>query len=188
MKIAFGGTFNPVHFGHLISARAVGEALGADIVLVPCNRQPHKGDSAEMASAADRLEMCRLAVQGVPGFEVDDCEIKRGGASFTIETVRELKAAGWGEVHWLIGMDQVKTLSSWRESEALLREAKLVVMSRAGCEGNWAGTMVTVPEMEISATEIRRRVGAGLPIDFLTPPAVVEFIRRRKLWQGGGRA
>src|SRR5579862_2921440 len=75
-KICFGGTFNPMYFGHLISARAVGEALGADIVLIPCNQPPHKSDSAELASAQDRLEMCRIAVAGLERFEVDDCEIR----------------------------------------------------------------------------------------------------------------
>jgi len=104
-RICLGGTFNPIHYGHLITARAAAEAIGATVVLIPCFQPPHKPDTADLAPADDRMEMCRLAVSGIDGFEVDDIEIRRGGISYTIDTVRQLKLRGWPQVHWLIGMD-----------------------------------------------------------------------------------
>ncbi|HTW95490.1 MAG TPA: nicotinate (nicotinamide) nucleotide adenylyltransferase [Tepidisphaeraceae bacterium] len=182
IKICLGGTFNPIHYGHLICARTAAEAIGANIVLVPCSLPPHKPDAADLASAEDRLQMCRLAIQGVDGFEIDDLEIRRGGISYTIDTVRELKSRGWPHVHWLIGTDQAATLPTWHRSQELLSEVQFVVMTRTGNNPAWQGA-VRVPDIDISATQIRRRVAAGLPIDFLTPPAVVDFIRRRGLWK-----
>jgi nicotinate-nucleotide adenylyltransferase len=195
-KLCLGGSFNPIHLGHLICARAAAEAVGATgVVLIPSAIPPHKQGDPNLASAEDRLKMCRLAIEGVEGFEVDDREIRCGGASYTIATVRELKSEGWQKVAWLIGSDMLATLPTWREPAELLAEAHFVIMARPGSEMDWntlpkelaalEKQVVTVPQIDISATEIRRRIKVGQAIDFLTPPAVVDYIRAGKLYVGG---
>lgn len=194
-RLCFGGSFNPVHHGHLICARAIAEAAGFDrVVLIPSARPPHKPEAYELASGEDRLEMCRLAASVEPEvFEVSDIEIGRGGASYTIETVRALKRAGWGEVHWLIGADMLMDLPQWREPEALLREVEFVVMGRPGWVMDWSRLpaeyraleerVYSAPLIDISATEVRARVKRGESIHFLTPSMVVEFVARRGLYR-----
>src|SRR5205807_1174361 len=178
------------HHAHLICARAVAEARGFEkVVLVPAYQPPHKELTAEIASAEDRLAMCRLAAAGSELFEVDDIELQRGGPSFTIDTVRELKRRGWPEVHWLIGADMVQILPQWHEPAALLAEARLVVMARPGWSIDWdklppayrelRHEVVTVPPIEMSATEIRSRVRRGLGIEYLTPEGVVGYVREK---------
>ena len=193
-KICLGGTFNPIHLGHLLCARAAAEAAGADgVVLFPAGSPAHKPNDPDLASAQDRLEMCRLAVAGIPGFSVDDREVRRPGPTFTIHTVRELKAEGWNPVTWLIGGDMLNILPSWHQADALLSEARFLIMVRPGAELAWPSlppayqalrqNVVRVPRIEISATEIRSRVQAGLPIDFLTMPAVCRYIADHRLYQ-----
>jgi nicotinate-nucleotide adenylyltransferase len=159
---------------------------------MPTAQPPHKSPVG-IASAADRLEMCRLAVAGNQRFEVDDREIVRGGASYTIDTVRQLRQSGWESVHWLIGADMVNILPTWRLAHDLLPEVHFVIMARPGWNFDFhilppeflvlQNNVVEVPQIDISATEIRRRVGAGLAIDFLTPPAVVSHIDQKKLYR-----
>jgi nicotinate-nucleotide adenylyltransferase len=192
-RICLGGSFNPIHHGHLLCARAAAEVVEAQtVVLVPTGQPPHKQGQLDLASAADRLQMCRLAIEGVAGFEVDDLEVRRNGPSYTLETVRELKRSGWDEVSWLIGADMLQLLPSWHEPAALLAETKFIIMARPGWTINFKamgkgmeslhGQVVQVPQLHISATDIRRRVRAGLPIDFLTPAPVCRYIQQRKLY------
>lgn len=193
-KLCLGGAFNPIHHGHLLTARAVAESLGFQtVVLIPSHLSPQKASDAFMASAADRLEMCRLAIGGSPGWEIDDCEIKRPPPSHTIDTVRHLQSQGWGQVPWLIGSDQVMSLPSWHSPHELLRQAHFVIVARPGWTLDWnllppeyaalADRVVSAPAIDISATEIRRRVAIGLTIDFLTPPAVCRYITERGLYR-----
>ncbi|HEY1923372.1 MAG TPA: nicotinate-nicotinamide nucleotide adenylyltransferase, partial [Tepidisphaeraceae bacterium] len=117
-KLCFGGTFNPIHHGHLLCARAAAEASGvAGVVLFPAGTPPHKPGESDLAAARDRLEMCRLAIDGVAGFQIDEREYNRSGPSFTIDTARELRRDGWDEVTWLIGSDMLNFLPSWHEPE-----------------------------------------------------------------------
>jgi len=221
-KLCFGGAFNPIHHGHLISARAAAEALGIrSVVLLPYHESPHKKlhpnapkempDSSGAQSLAEhRLTMCRLAVAGFDkltaggfknptaggfgGFEVDDRELRRPGPTYTIDTVRELKQAGWQRVPWLLGADQVVKLHTWHQPQQLLHEAWLVVLERPGIELDWlklppefrvlAERVVPAPAIDISSTDIRRRVARGDSIDFLTPPAVCEYISEHGLYRG----
>lgn len=192
--LCFGGSFNPVHHGHLICARAAAEAIGLNrVLLIPSRQPPHKIVGTDLAAAEDRLAMCRLAVAGDPFFEVSDVELKRDGPSYTIDTVRQLKAVGWQEVHWLIGADMARILPQWHEPLPLLREAKLVLMARPGWSFDWdtlpteyrslRANVVTTPMLEISATAIRQRVRAGLPITYLSPEPVVRYIGDRGLYK-----
>ena len=193
--ICLGGSFNPIHFGHLDCAQAAAKALGADlVVLIPSGLPPHKQTEGTLAPANDRLEMCRRAIATKAGFAVDDCEIHRPGPSYTILTVRRFKQRGIDEVIWLIGADMVAGLPNWHEATALMAESRLVVMSRPGYVIDWARlpaefaalrhSTVAVPPIDISASDIRRRVRSRLPIDGLTPPAVCQYIRERKLYGG----
>jgi nicotinate-nucleotide adenylyltransferase len=192
-KLCLGGSFNPIHHAHLICARAAAEAVGASAVtLVPTAVPPHK-QGIEMASAEHRLAMCQAGIKGAQGFETDDREIRRGGPSYTIDTVRQMKAQGSARVGWIIGSDMLNYLPKWRDAGALLDEVEFVVMARPGVAFDWTSLpadfqklkehIVTVPQVEISSTDIRQRLAKSLPIDFLTPPAVCRYIAEHELYR-----
>jgi len=189
-KLCLGGAFNPIHHAHLLCARAAAEALGhKTVVLIPTGNPYGKGSQSAMAPAGDRLAMCRLAVSGVEGFEVDDRETRRVGPTYTLDTVRQLKSEGWEKVPWLIGADQAMKLPTWHEPLELLKEAYLIVMNRPGWDVSklpftvLAERLVQVPTLDISSTDIRARVAAGRGIEFLTPPAVCRFIADHGLYK-----
>lgn len=191
--LCFGGSFNPIHHGHLICARAAAEAAGfRKIVLIPSAIPPHKQAGREMAAKADRLAMSRLAVAESPLFETSEIELHREGPSYTIDTARAL-APSYGKVHWLIGGDMLMYLPHWHEAERLIEEVDFVVMARPGWTMDWEilpipfrrlkANVVATPLVDIRASEIRRRVAAGLPIDYFTPAPVVEYIRDKGLYR-----
>ena len=194
----FGGSFNPIHHGHLRCAQAVADQAGYDrVVLIPSARPPHKPDNPELAAPADRLAMCQLATDErgatLPAFSVSDIETRRGGPSYTVDTVRELNALGETDVHWLIGADMLLSLPTWHRPLDLLREARFVVMARPGWTIDWNALppefrhlkdhLVPVPALGISGTEIRRRVRQNLPIEDLVPRSVARYIESRRLYR-----
>jgi nicotinate-nucleotide adenylyltransferase len=193
--LCLGGSFNPIHHGHLICARAVMEHAGYErVMLIPSAQPPHKSAHANLAPAQERLRMCQLVVQSSATFVVDEIELKRTGPSYTIDTARELKASrGWSEVHWLIGADMLNYLPQWHRADALLREVHFVVMARPGFDFDWQGLpagfqhlrerVIEAPRIDISSTQIRDRVRAGMSIDFLTPAPVVDHIQERHLYE-----
>ncbi len=194
LTLNFGGSFNPIHNGHLIVARAIAEQAGyAHVRLIPANESPLKRQERHMASAADRLAMCREAVDGDPFFEVSACDIERPPPSFTIDTVRHLRRQGEREVHWLIGADSVLSLPKWHEWAALMTEVQWVVAARPGYEPDWdrlpaelaalKDRRVVAPLVQISATDIRLRQQAGLSIRYLVPPAVERYIIANGLYR-----
>ncbi len=198
--LLFGGTFDPVHHGHLITAQAARELLGAaDVLFVPASRSPHKAQ-ARPASGADRLEMLRLAIAGVPRFGVSHVEVERGGASYTIDTLHALKATYPGKNFTLLmGADQLPKLYTWRNVRQIVRLAELAILARRGgteavfsqLREQWTDAeirrfrdaLLETPGVDISATDIRRRVREGLSIDFLTPPKVVDYIKLHGLYE-----
>ncbi len=198
--LCLGGSFNPIHHGHLICARAVAEIGGfGRVLLIPSAKPPHKPDTSGLADAAHRLQMCRLAIETngtgqQVQFEVSDIEITRANQpSYTIDTVRQLKSHGWQRVHWLIGADMVNSLPTWHETAALLREVDFVVMARGGVPIDWNALpaefsflqkhVVPAPLLDISSSMIRQRLKTGLDISYLTPPAVVDYIRSLNLYR-----
>jgi nicotinate-nucleotide adenylyltransferase len=193
--LCLGGSFNPIHHGHLICARAVMEHAGYErVMLIPSAQPPHKSAHANLAPAQERLRMCQLVVQSSATFVVDEIELKRTGPSYTIDTARELKASrGWSEVHWLIGADMLNYLPQWHRADELLREVHFVVMARPGFDFDWQGLpagfqhlrerVVEAPRIDISSTQIRDRVRAGMSIDFLTPAPVIDHIQERHLYE-----
>jgi nicotinate-nucleotide adenylyltransferase len=192
--LCFGGSFNPIHNAHLECCRIIANSKNMGrILLIPTAESPHKPGHRDMASATDRLTMCRIAVSGESLFEVSDIEFGRSGPSYTIDTVRDLRRMGHGAVSWLIGADMLMMLPKWHKARELIAEARILVMRRPGVEIRWTelppafrsleANVVDAPLIDISATDIRNRVKAGLPIAHLTPPAVARYISDHKLYR-----
>lgn len=184
----FGGSFNPVHAGHLLVARSAREELGLDrIVFVPARESPFKHGHT-LAPGLQRLQMLRLALAGCSWGEVDGLELSREGPSYTVETLRCYARQFPGSVlFYVIGADHVRLLAQWRDAAELARLAQFVVLPRPGQPAGAppAGFRVHVLRgcpVDISASEIRERVRAQLPIDWLVPPAVADAIRNNGLY------
>ncbi len=197
----FGGSYDPVHAGHVAAAEEAAERLGLDrVILVPAGVSPHK-PSGTRARAEDRLAMTRLAVEGRARLAVSDVEVRRAGVSYTVDTVREL---GFGlaaetELFLLLGTDALRELPAWREVDGIFRHAAPVVLERPGEPGvDWEelaraltadlsrrlreGLVRLSRGVDVSSTEIRRRFAAGESVAGLVPPAVETYIRERGLY------
>lgn len=179
----FGGSFDPIHIGHLILAREAREELGLDrVIFIPAALSPHKLHRTP-APAGVRLAMVRAAVEGEDGFEVEDCELAREGPSFTIDTVRRLRERNPGDVFsYFIGDDNLAQLSTWKEIDELKRMVQFVVLSRGGPGGPGGFPTVGRP-VAVSSTEVRKRVAQGRSIRYLLPPPACELIYRNGLYR-----
>jgi nicotinate-nucleotide adenylyltransferase len=184
----FGGSFDPVHLGHLLVAQAAREELGLDrLFFIPAAQSPFKPDSRP-TSGADRLRLLRLALAGKAWCEVDDQELRRGGVSYTIDTVQDYaQRFGGARIFYLVGADHVAKLAAWREAEELARLAEFVVVPRPGEAAlkfpkPFRGHILKGFPLAVSSSQIRSRVRAGQPVDHLMPPAVVEAIRAAGLY------
>jgi nicotinate-nucleotide adenylyltransferase len=196
-----GGTFNPPHMGHLVMAQEALDQLDLDrVVFMPVAVPPHK-EAREDPGAAARLELCRLAVAHDERFEVSTLEIERGGASFTVDTLRELHdVEPEHDLTFIVGGDMAQSLPAWREPEAILRLARLAVAEREGVRrediARWLeplhdGDRVVffdMPRIDVSSSTIRRRVAEGRPVRYLVPDAVAAAIAEHGLYrQPAGR-
>lgn len=193
----FGGSFDPIHQGHIDMALRLAESLDLDgVVLMPTFVPPHK-IREQMASAEHRLEMCRLAAQEYPKLQVSDLELTRGGASFTVDTLTALHeqypASAW---YLITGADMFVTLRTWYRFEDIARMAVLCTVPREGVDGPQLEAYATElrdmgvqcyvdsqPVMTVSSTEIRDRILSGKPLDGLVPSAVADYIAENKLYQ-----
>lgn len=209
LQVLYGGTFDPVHEGHLAIARSAHDALSATVHLMPAADPPHR--AAPGASAADRVAMLRLALQDEPGLALDLRELGREGRSWTVDTLRELRRETDGKrpVALLVGADSFAGLPAWKEWEALFDLAHFVVASREGAplagdlpaplEAALAGRVATSPQAlrrcaagqvwflrqplhPHSASDIRARIGTGRPWRHLLPAAVAAYIRDHGLY------
>ena len=176
----FGGSFDPIHHGHLLVAQAVVEALGLEeIRFVPARAQPFK-IGRHAASPETRARMVGLAIAGEPRFALERIELERAGPSYTVDTVRALRQREPGrDFAVLVGADAARELQQWHEVDALARLASFVILTRPGATIPmlpWAVRTVEVPAIDISATEIRRRVAAGRSIRYWVPAPVAECI------------
>jgi nicotinate-nucleotide adenylyltransferase len=189
MKLGlFGGSFNPVHLGHLLVAQAAIEELGLErLFFIPAAQSPFKPDS-QPAPASVRLQLLRLALAGRMNCEIDDQEIRRGGVSYTVDTLRDYAEKFPGaELFYLIGADNVAQLNEWREANELAKLAEFVAIPRPGeiaadFPAPFRGRILKGFPLEISSSQIRARVKAGLPIEPLVPPFVAEAIRNNRLY------
>jgi len=196
----YGGSFDPIHHGHLIVARSVVEQLELDrVYLLPSSQPPHKKSTA-LAGAADRAAMVKLAVGGEPLFACSDFDLTREGPSYTIDTIAHFreKLGPQAELFWLIGGDWLGDLPTWHRAEELVDACTIVTAVRPGWSGfdrkslmeRWgdaraakleAGILQT-PLIDISSTDIRRRVQAGRSIRYLVPETVAQYIEAQGLY------
>ena len=198
MKIGvMGGTFDPVHWGHLMVAEEVRSRLGlTEVLLVPAG-QPWMKLDRNLSAAAHRLQMVRLAIADRPYFRLTTMEIERVGPSYTIDTITELKAQlePGEELFFILGWDSLAQLPQWRQPRQLVKLCRLVAVPRPGYPPSDLDSLSAVipglsrrviildkPEIDISATEIRKRVAQGLSIDHLVPGPVAEYIRKHQLY------
>jgi nicotinate-nucleotide adenylyltransferase len=179
----FGGTFDPIHCGHLILARDAIEQLKLDSVLfIPAALSPHKL-GARPVSAEVRLEMLRAAIEGEPRFCLDELELNRPAPSYTVETIEALKQREPGsEFVYLIGEDNVAQLPTWHRFAELSQMVQFAVLDRTGARTEHPYPTVR-RHIDISATNIRNRVARGQSIRYLVPPAVEDLIRERQLYR-----
>jgi nicotinate-nucleotide adenylyltransferase len=185
MKLAlYGGTFDPIHHGHLILAREALEKLGLDrVVFIPAAQSPFKPTQIS-ASPEIRVTMVRAAIEGEEAFELDDSEIRRGGTSYTIDTVEAARKRWPGaELWWLIGEDHLVQLPAWHRYEELIKLVRFAVFSRNG-NGEFGHDFPRLTrQVDISATEIRTRVARGDSIRYLVPESVRALIDKHSLYR-----
>jgi nicotinate-nucleotide adenylyltransferase len=196
--LLYGGTFDPVHYGHLIPCRAAREILRADLVLfIPARISPHKQDHTPSASAAQRVRMLELALEGHSDFALDPRELTRPcpPPSYTIDTIAELQRdRPRDRFTLLIGEDQLPKLHTWHRIAELLALVPIAIMPRQSDAGGMSivrqnlGTLadrlatLPTPRIDISATDIRQRVAGGQSVSFLVPPAVAAFVAAERLY------
>ena len=185
----FGGTFDPIHHGHLITAQSVREIRNLDkIIFIPSFISPHKSDVISV-SPEHRLKMLQLAVEGVDFFEVSDYEINREGISYTIDTLKEFKKK-YDELEFIIGYDNIFKFHSWKEPDQIMSLTKVLVLERKSSKPHpfddkyvEQAIFVETRGIEISATDIRKRVKQGMPIHYLVPEKVKKYIYSFNLYK-----
>lgn len=190
MKIGLlGGTFNPIHMGHLILAEECWYKLGLDkVVFIPAFIPPHK-DVEGGVSPADRLNMVRLALEGEKRFEISTYELDKGGTSYTVETLTHFRGVYGGTAHlfFITGADSAESLSMWKDPDEILSLATFVIATRPGwgkdSPYNDRVTRLEMPEIEISSSMIRQRIKLREPIDYLVPSRVLDYIRNKGLYR-----
>jgi nicotinate-nucleotide adenylyltransferase len=186
----FGGTFDPPHIGHLVVAADVRHALDLDVVLLVVANDPwQKRGSRDITPAAERLALVEAAVGDAPGLEASDVELRRGGTSYTADTLAELAAAHPGAALFLVlGSDAAAGLPTWERAEEVRAACRVVVVTRPGSEEGapppgWDWERVETPRLEVSSTDLRARFADGRPLDHLLPPAVIACAEARGLYR-----
>lgn len=181
-----GGTFDPVHVGHLMDASAARHQLGLDRVLVVPARDPWQKHGSVIAPAEARFEMLVAALDGAVGLEASRIELDRDGPTYTIDTVEHLCAPG-RELVLVMGSDVAASLDSWHRVEELRELVTLAIVDRDGATlavpDGWRVVRIAVPRMQLSSTDLRRRVAAGEPIDFLVPMQAVRVLHAYGLYE-----
>jgi nicotinate-nucleotide adenylyltransferase len=189
-----GGTFDPVHVGHLVAAVNARHDLALDrVLLVVANEPWQKSGSRPVTPAAERLALVEAAVGDVEGVEASALEIERGGVSYTADTVAELgRIAPGSELFLVIGEDVAATLGTWERVEEVRERVTLAIVSRPGPferrvtpPAGWRTASVEIPALEISSTDLRNRAATGRPLDYLVPEVAIQRIRERALYAVG---
>lgn len=184
----FGGTFDPPHVGHLVTAIDVRDALDLDVVLMVVANEPwQKVGSRAISSASTRVEMVRAAVGSEPGIEVSDVEVRRGGPSYTIDTIEALQAEQPdAELVVIVGSDAAAGLHTWERAEDVARSCRIVVVERPGAStevpDGFVVEHVHVPRLDVSSTDLRDRVRDGRSLRYLVPDPVISMIERDGLY------
>jgi nicotinate-nucleotide adenylyltransferase len=185
-----GGTFDPVHIGHLVAAVCARHELGLDeVLLVVANEPWQKIEERAVTPAADRFEVVASAVQDIEGLQASRLEIDRGGPSYTADTVAQLRAEVGGEIFLVVGGDLVGELDTWERANEVREQTTLVIVERGGVRRapdpkGWAVVHVAMPAIDLSSSELRARFTDGRPVDFLVPAPAIRTIRRLGLYAG----
>ena len=192
-----GGTFDPPHNGHLLIAQQALTQLKLDQVLFAPTRQPPHKDVHAITPVEHRVEMVRLAIAGYPGFALSRVDVDRQGPTFTLDTMRLLRGqlGKSAELYFIMGMDSLANILTWRDPAKLIQICNLAVFARPGFQAdlrdlekaipNLAASIVFLPTtaVKIAASDLQRRISAGLPITELIPTPVVKYIHEHKLYQ-----
>jgi nicotinate-nucleotide adenylyltransferase len=184
-----GGTFDPVHVGHVVAAVETRAALALDRVLMVVAGDPWQKRDRVVASASDRLALVEAAVAEIEGVEVSAVEVEREGPSVTADTLEALTQPG-RELFLVLGTDVVANMPTWRRLEDTRHLATLAIVERGGVRGvsppgnGWRVEHVVIPQLDIASTDLRDRLASGRPVDGLVPPAAVRVIRERGLYTG----
>jgi nicotinate-nucleotide adenylyltransferase len=185
-----GGTFDPVHHGHLVAASEVQAQFDLDEVIFVPTGQPWQKTNRKVSEAEDRYLMTVIATASNPRFSVSRVDIERSGITYTIDTLRDLRVAHPGaELFFITGADALEQILSWREAEELFSLAHFVGVTRPGYRLDDAHlptgsvSLIDVPAMAISSTACRERVASGLPVWYLVPDGVVQYITKRDLYR-----
>ncbi|MBH30914.1 MAG: nicotinic acid mononucleotide adenylyltransferase [Candidatus Marinimicrobia bacterium] len=192
MKLClFGGTFDPPHVGHLVIAETIQESERFDkVVFVPASNPPHKEE--DISPIDSRLEMLRLALVGNDHFDVSDIEIERGGVSYTVETIKEAKerfGIDAEDLYFLIGSDALIDFHRWKQHESILDECRVIVVQRPGFLTSRIDPNIlsrirfsNIPQIQVSSSQIRRRIRSDLTIRYLVPNPVMKYIQEQGLY------
>lgn len=194
----FGGSFNPIHIGHLILAEFIREEFKLDkILFIPASNPPHK-DASDLESGQHRYNMVKLAVTNNPFFDISDIELKRKGISYTFETLKEISREYPGEeLYFICGSDSIIQFHTWREIGKIFELSNIIVAKRPNVSNEELDNMITgfrekykariacsaAPHIEISSSEIRNRIKKGLSIRYMVTSTVAEYIRANNLYQ-----
>lgn len=180
-----GGTFDPIHMGHLLIADGVRTFLKLDEVLfIPCFLPPHKS-AKNLASAKHRVKMVELAIKDYPYFKISTIEIERGGKSYTIDTLKELHKLykGKAKFYFIIGSDNLGDLKNWKSIDELKNLCQFVAVARSGYKKRYPGVKIlNLPTLPISSTDIRLLIRNGKPIEYLVPSKVKRYIYKNRLY------
>ncbi|MBV9309674.1 MAG: nicotinate (nicotinamide) nucleotide adenylyltransferase [Solirubrobacterales bacterium] len=181
-----GGTFNPPHLGHLVCAQEAYVQLGLDrLMVIPARRPPHK-EVEEEPGPRHRLELCRRAVLGDERFTVSELEMDRDEPSYTVDTLEELHTkAPESELFLILGADAAAGLPEWHEAERIRELARVAVAERDGTVAEHPGISFEMPRIDVSSTLVRRRVRDGMPVRYLVPDGVADYIEEHRLYRGG---
>ena len=185
-----GGTFDPIHHGHLVAASEVAHIFALDEVIFVPTGQPYQKDNRQVSPAEDRYLMTVIATASNPRFSVSRVDIDRPGPTYTIDTLHELRAANkpQDELYFITGADALAEILTWHDVDELFALAHFVGCTRPGHRLSGAGlpddkvSLVEIPALAISSTECRARVEAGEPVWYLVPDGVVQYIAKRKLY------
>jgi len=189
-----GGSFNPIHNGHLHICEYAGKSLGCPrITLIPSAQPPHKMRQNDVVSPLHRLTMCRIAAANSQLIEVNDIEIQRQGPSYTYDTIMALKALGQKKIYWLLGADMLMDLPKWHKAAELVRIAHFFIIARPGVQLQWEqlpaqfqhlkDNLLPIPLIDISATRIRETIARNQPVDKLIPAGVASYIKENRLYR-----
>lgn len=187
----FGGTFNPIHIGHLIMAQETAEAFQFEkVLLIPSANPPHKS-SAEVISAIHRFEMVQLAIANHPLFEISDVEYQRKGKSYTVDTIQYFrKSYSPDELHWIVGGDAILDLHLWKNPKTILENCRLIATTRPGFDVTKIKKIyqdqirfIEITNIDISSTQIRKRIKEKKSIRYYLPNVVEQYIQKHHLYQ-----